>query len=52
MPETVTVFTLPDGSHFVVQGEVTLVDTRNCSIVKAPTEVVDGVVVHCYDIII
>ncbi len=50
MPEAVTVFILPDGSQFTIKGEADLIDIQGCSITKAPTEVVDGVVVYCYDI--
>lgn len=52
MLEHVTVIILPDGSHFAIKGELNLINTHKCTLIKTPTEDVNGlVVVHCYVII-
>ena len=46
----VTVFLLPNGKQFTVEGKVKPIDTVGCTYEEEITEVVDDCLVHCYTI--
>jgi hypothetical protein len=46
----VTVFLLPNGKQFIVEGNVKPIDSEGCTYHKEITEVVDDYLVHCYTI--
>lgn len=46
----VTVFLLPNGKQFTVEGYVKPIDTVDCSYEEEITEVVDDCLVHCFTI--
>jgi hypothetical protein len=46
----VTVFLLPNGKQFTVEGNVKPIDTVGCTYEEEITEVVDDYLVHCFTI--